>query len=147
MEKNENKAISVIVPFYNSINNLKHCVKCLTEQSVNSELYEVIFVDDGSNDNSSKSLLKILELSNFHYKLIKHSKNLGPGAARNSGIDAAVGTYLFFLDSDDSLKSNVLEKLLAAATANDADFVFADTYWRVGKINRRSGNYSFKKVV
>lgn len=80
---------------------------------------EVIFVNDGSPDSSMDVLEKYLstEKVRFPYTVINHEKNRGLSAARNSGICAATGDYLYFLDSDDMLPSDGLDKL-AAYVAN-----------------------------
>lgn len=84
---------SVIVPAYNSAGTIEHCLKALTQQSMNMELCEVIVVDDGSTDRTGDIIKK------FPVKYLRQP-NLGPAAARNHGAAKASGEVLLFTDSD-----------------------------------------------
>lgn len=96
---------SIIIPNYNKSQYLKECLDSVFNQTIDKSKYEVIFVDDGSTDNS----LDIVK--NYDIRLF-HTNRKMAGGARNKGIDNALGEYLIFLDSDDYLYSNdVLEKL------------------------------------
>ena len=111
--------ISVIIPIYNVE---KFVAGCLT--SVRNQTYrdiEVICVDDGSTDNSGKIADSFSE-SDSRFRII-HQKNGGLSAARNTGIRAANGDFVFFLDSDDYLHPRALEILMTAQIATNADVV------------------------
>lgn len=98
---------SVIVPFFNSEKTLQNTLNSLKKQKKN---YELILVNDGSFDNSNQ----IVNKNKVFFKCIKilnNRKNLGVSLSRNKGIKNSTGKYLIFLDSDDSLYSNSLEKL------------------------------------
>lgn len=84
---------SVIVPAYNSAGTIEHCLKALTQQSINMEACEVIVVDDGSTDRTDDIIKK------FPVKYIRQP-NRGPAAARNHGAAKAAGEVLLFTDSD-----------------------------------------------
>jgi glycosyltransferase involved in cell wall biosynthesis len=84
------------------------------------DLVELILVDDGSVDNSVNIIDGVADLPNI---TVIHQKNAGVSAARNRGIEVATGEYLFFLDSDDYLESDVLEKLWQFAKEHDLDLV------------------------
>ena len=92
-----NKLISVIIPVYNREGFLSKCIESVLSQK-NVSL-EIILVDDGSTDNS----LAICRSYSEKYPFVKviHQENSGIGAARNTGLDAATGDCIFFLDSDD----------------------------------------------
>lgn len=113
----EDILISIIVPVYNVEKYLKKCIDSILNQTFQN--FEIIFVDDGSTDNS----LKILE----EYKekiskiVILHQKNQGAGSARNAGIEVAKGKYLQFLDSDDFFERTMLEELYDHAEKYNAD--------------------------
>ncbi|MGN0493209.1 MAG: glycosyltransferase [Acutalibacteraceae bacterium] len=111
--------ISVIVPVYNVEKYLKKCIQSILAQDFSE--YEIILVDDGSTDESGK----ICDEYSLKYSQIKviHQKNKGLGGARNRGIEEACGNYLLFIDSDDSIKENMLSYLYNTAIDNDSDLV------------------------
>ncbi|NJB35360.1 glycosyltransferase [Croceivirga sp. JEA036] len=103
--------LSFVIPCYNMEIYLPKCVDSLLKQSLKPEDYEIIIVNDESKD-------KTLQIANNYAQ--KHpnisvvdKKNAGVGAARNSGLDHARGTYVYFLDPDDYLAINTLPLLLA----------------------------------
>lgn len=98
--------LSLIVPVYNVETYLQKCVDSLLNQDLPAKDYEIILIDDGSTDKSGH-LCDILAAvgSNIH---VIHQPNKGLGAARNTGIAAASGQYIQFVDSDDYLCPNVL---------------------------------------
>lgn len=106
--------VSIIIPVYHVEKYIRKCVLSVLKQSYRP--LEVIFVDDFSEDNS----LKIAEETVNEYsgnqvevKFIKHNSNQGQGIARNTGIDASTGDYLYFLDSDDELEKDAISVLVA----------------------------------
>ena len=105
------KEISVIVPVYNGEKYIKTCIDSLVRQTA-GELMEVIFVDDGSTDNSINIINRAVS-ENKNFKMF-HMKHFGVSHARNVGIDHAKGKYLAFVDSDDYLESDYFESLLEA---------------------------------
>ncbi len=117
--------ISVIIPVYNSEKYLVECLDSVINQSFKD--YEVICVDDGSTDSS----LEILESYSRDHSFIKviSQPNLYAGAARNTGIEAARGEWLTFLDSDDSLDHDALQRLYTAAVSTGSDVVRAKGYY------------------
>ncbi len=99
--------ISVIVPVYNSEKYISECVESVCTQTYS--LLELILVDDGSSDNSREICMKISE-KDSRIQLIQVDHR-GVSAARNVGIKVAKGSYLIFLDSDDVIHPQLLEKL------------------------------------
>ncbi len=100
--------ISIVLPVYNSEKSIENTIKSVINQTYKD--FELIIVDDGSNDGSSdicKSFLK--DYKNIKYIKIKNS---GVGQARNIGISKATGKYIMFLDSDDIYVENILESLI-----------------------------------
>lgn len=100
------RLISIIIPCYNCSATIRKTLESLLLQNVHN--FEVIFIDDGSNDNSYNIAKEILDNTQISYKLIKQ-KNSGVSVARNKGIDIAKGKYLYFLDADDSIDNNFVE--------------------------------------
>lgn len=116
--------VSVVIPVYNVEQYLMECVDSVLNQTYSD--CEIILVDDGSTDNSGKLCDDYLSVDG-RIKVI-HRTNGGLSAARNTGMDAATGDYIYFLDSDDYIESVTLEHLLHTAKTNDADIVFFDGY-------------------
>lgn len=113
--------ISVIVPVYNTGQYLRSCIDSIIMQTVFDRM-EIILVDDGSTDNSAELCD---QYAAEHDKiLVIHQKNAGVSAARNSGIEKAVGTYIGFIDSDDYVYPEMYEKLVNLAETTDADMSF-----------------------
>ena len=113
----QTKQISVIIPVYNSEATVKRCLDSVAAQTFKS--YEVVIVDDGSNDGSARIIDSFCK-SNAGFRCIK-TENRGVSAARNTGIEAAEGDYIAFVDSDDSIRPDMLEKMYAAAVKTAAD--------------------------
>ena len=112
--------ISVIIPVYNVKRYLKTCLDSVVNQSFQD--FEVICVNDGSTDGSLE-ILKQYADNHDNIKIITKN-NGGLGSARNAGLDACLGDYIFFLDSDDYIDVNALEKLYENAISNGSDLVF-----------------------
>ena len=111
--------ISVIIPVYNASKTLRRLAKSLAMQI--DKDFEVIFINDGSTDESGEILKEICKTEK-NYKVIT-TKNGGAAAARNLGIEKAEGEYICFVDSDDIISPNYLKKMRALMVENDADVV------------------------
>lgn len=109
--------VSVIIPVYNAEKYLEECLKSVISQSLKE--IEVICVDDGSTDASPGILSMYMEKDN-RIKLIKGGHK-GGGAARNTGMKHAKGEYLSFLDADDYMDGQMLEKLYDKSCQTSAD--------------------------
>lgn len=110
---------SVIIPVYNSMRYLETCVESVLAQNTDS-MYEIILVDDGSKDGSAQLCDRLAE-THACVRTI-HQTNQGVSAARNTGIRAAAGEYLLFLDADDLWNENLLQNM-DLATASHPDVV------------------------
>lgn len=111
---------SVIVPVYNVAAYVEKCARSVLAQTERD--LELLLVDDGSTDNSG-ALCDRLAKEDPRIRVI-HQKNAGLGGARNTGIEAAQGEYLLFVDSDDWLEPGILESSRKAAEKTGADLVF-----------------------
>lgn len=109
--------LSVIVPVYNVEKFLARCLDSILAQTLSD--IEIICIDDGSPDNSIE-ILNRYSSADKRITVIRQ-ENRGLGGARNSGINAATGEYIGFVDSDDYLDLDFFEKLYCAAKKNDAD--------------------------
>lgn len=101
--------LSIIIPAYNAEKCISNCLDSIFVESPNEDLFEVMIINDGSDDNTS---LVVREYSNLHtnVRLIEQN-NGGVSKARNVGIDASNGEYVLFLDADDELVEGALLKL------------------------------------
>jgi glycosyltransferase involved in cell wall biosynthesis len=101
--------LSVIIPTYNRAYIISRAIESVLNQTYKD--FEILVVDDGSKDNSEAVIKSILD---DRIKYIRHEKNKGPAAARNTGIMASKGKYIAFLDSDDEWLPEKLEKQMMA---------------------------------
>ena len=113
-----NKLVSVIIPFYNVEDYIEECLKSVINQTYRN--LEIIFVDDCSPDNSYLIVKKYMDRDD-RIRLIRHKENLGLGGARNTGLKEANGEFIYFLDSDDYIENNYIEKMVY--NIKDADMV------------------------
>ena len=111
-----NIKISIIVPVYNVEPYIRECFDSIAAQTYKGEL-ECIFVDDCGQDKSVEIIEKLIAdyLGTVDFSLVHHEHNKGLSGARNTGIRYASGDYLYFLDSDDSITPDCIEKLPALA--------------------------------
>ncbi|MFJ5262256.1 glycosyltransferase family 2 protein [Streptomyces sp. NPDC088387] len=114
--------VSVIVPVYNPGRYIDDCVDSLLRQSLPPDEYEVIFVDDGSTDGTPERLDRLAaEHDRVH---VFHQENSGwSGKPRNVGIAAAKGEFVMFVDNDDYLGDEALQRMYEYGVANGADVV------------------------
>lgn len=125
-------AISVIIPVYNHARELKKCATTLKQQTFSS--YEVIFVDDGSTDNSYEVIRRCANL--FKKSTVVRQKNKGAPSARNAGARHARADLLFFLDADILLKPHALEAMHTALMRHpECAFAYSSFYfgWKLMK--------------
>lgn len=144
-DKKENQYdLSIIIPAYNVEKYLQACLNSVQKQKTKVH-YQTIVVNDGSTDKTKEILEKYESLENW---VIIHQENKGFSGARNTGIDAATGKYLMFLDSDDKLSDDAIENLMTCAMKNDAQVV-AGNFVQVttdGKIIENGGKYKNRKI-
>ena len=114
--------VSVVVPAYNPGDYIEPCIASLLGQTLPADELEIIFVDDGSTDDTPSRLDRLAQ-QHSHVKVI-HQKNSGwPGQPRNVGTDAATGEYVQYVDADDEIPPEALERLYDYARRNDSDVV------------------------
>lgn len=111
--------ISVIIPIYNVALYIEQCLTSVVNQTIDD--MEVILVDDCGTDNSIEIAENFINnyKGNVVFKLLHHKKNRGLSASRNTGIDAASGDYISFIDSDDYVAPKMFELLLNEIEKND----------------------------
>lgn len=111
--------LSIVIPVYNVAEYLQTCIDSILVNDCRD--WEVILVDDGSTDGISPQICD--ENVARHPELIRviHQQNKGPGGARNTGLEAAKGEYLFFVDSDDTIAPKALETLRRAVGETNSE--------------------------
>lgn len=116
--------LSYIVTVYNTENMIARCMNSLFDQNLETDEYEILLVDNGSTDNSGS----VCDEYAAKYKNVRvlHLENLGAGASRNSGIKAAKGEYIWYIDSDDLIEPNVTRTLLYKAIDQKLDVISFD---------------------
>jgi len=113
--------VSVIVPVYNVQAYLNDCLESILEQTYQN--LEIICVEDQSTDDSL-SILKEYAARFSQIHLLENEINLGLSGSRNRGMKQARGQYIYFVDSDDMLTPNCIERFIGEAESTDADIVF-----------------------
>lgn len=124
--------VSIIIPVYKTALYLPKCIESVLKQTFKD--FEIILVDDGSPDQSS-------EICDMYAKkdsriVVIHKRNEGVSVARNTGIEIARGKYYLFIDSDDWIETNMLDKMLSVIKEQNADLVICGTKYY-------DANYSF----
>ncbi|MCI9617526.1 MAG: glycosyltransferase [Eubacterium sp.] len=114
-----NKKVSIITPVYNSAKYINKCIDSVLNQTYSN--WELILVNDGSTDQS-RSICESYSKKDKRIILV-NQENSGVSVARNTGLDYSTGDYIHFLDSDDFLEKNMLERTLDKALENDYDLV------------------------
>jgi glycosyltransferase involved in cell wall biosynthesis len=115
--------MSVVVAVYNTGTFLEPCLDSVLAQSLSPSEYEVILVDDGSDDGFTAARIDEVAAKHANVTAIHIPHSGWPGKPRNVGIDAAKGEYVYFLDHDDSLAPESLERMYAMASRNGADVI------------------------
>lgn len=115
----EEAKVSVVIPVYDVEKYIKKCVNSIVNQTYKN--LEIIIIDDGSTDNSAK----ICDELGHRDKRIKviHKKNEGLGLTRDKGICEATGKYIYFIDSDDYINRNTIERCVELAEKNNLQIV------------------------
>lgn len=136
--------VSVIVPVYKVEKFIERCVKSLMKQTLQD--VEYVFVNDATPDNSIQVLCNVLKQYPervSHTKILVHETNKGLPAARNTGLAASQGEYVFHCDSDDFVEPEMLDILYRTAKEKDADIVWCDWYLSFEKNERYMKQPSF----
>lgn len=131
--------LSIIIPIYNADSYLENCLESILKQVDNND--QIILINDGSTDNS----LEICNKYSNIYKNIKviNKKNEGVSIARNIGLNASIGEYIVWVDSDDWISDNYIFLVKKYLEETKVDILIFD-YYEVKKV-RNNYQYKYKK--
>ncbi|MFF1279312.1 glycosyltransferase family 2 protein [Streptomyces sp. NPDC058299] len=124
--------VSVIIGAYEAMPYLVECLASVEAQTIDPGRMEVIAVDDGSTDGTGECLEEFAARVPIPVTVIRQENSGGPSGPRNVGLAKATGRYVFFLDADDRLGPEALERMVAMADRNGTDVVLG----RVEGVNR-----------
>ena len=118
MELQKDITISLIIPVYKVAAYVERCMKSVISQTY--PYFECILIDDASPDDSMAKCEKMIAEYEgpIQFRILRHEQNRGLSAARNTGIDAAKGDYILFIDSDDMITDDCVEKLMEPVLAD-----------------------------
>lgn len=110
--------VSVIIPVYNAQRTIRRCLKSIIDQTFQD--IEIVVIDDGSTDDSLNIVERMLQSNDI---IVRKPRNEGLEMARRSGITASHGEFVSFVDADDYLEKDAIEKMVNAMHSYDADLV------------------------
>jgi len=117
--------VSIIIPVYNGEKFIQRAIRSVVDQNFPRKQFEIIVVDDGSTDNT----VEVIQPFKNFVRILRHEKNMGLAASRNTGIKAARGQYIVNLDADDYLHQDFLSiEVLFLSLNEDFDAVSCDYY-------------------
>lgn len=117
-----NILITIGIPVYNGERHIQSCVDSILKQTIPQEQIEIIIVNDGSMDRTA-AVLDSYSKQHSNIRAIHQPNTGGPGAPRNTIISEALGEYIFFVDADDFLGEEALERMYGMAVENGSDIV------------------------
>lgn len=104
--------ISIVIPIYNALNYIKDCLISIISQSYKGEI-ECLLINDCGNDGTIDFVENFIDnyKGDIKFRVLHHTKNRGAAAARNTGLNAASGDYILFMDSDDYITDTCIEEM------------------------------------
>lgn len=119
--------VSIIIPAYNADKHIERCLNSVKAQTFKD--VEVLIVDDNSGDSTSETVNKwSSENTDIVCRYFKHDENQGVASARNTGLEHAIGEYVYFLDADDYIDPILLEDMVKYAQTENLDIVGCEWY-------------------
>lgn len=135
--------VSIIVPVYNGHDFLERCLDSVVNQVYKN--IEIIIVDDASTDDTKEIIKKYSEKDKRIIPFYQ-SENKGVSAARNTGLKAATGDYIVFLDSDDTITKEAIRRMIDLSIKYNSDFVDSYHILEYTKKNGKTVSFTEKKV-
>ncbi|WP_369271004.1 glycosyltransferase family 2 protein [Streptomyces sp. R11] len=135
--------VTVIIGAYEAMPYLVECLASVEAQTIGPGRIEVIAVDDGSTDGTGECLEEFAARAAMPVTVIRQGNSGGPSGPRNVGLGKAAGRYVFFLDADDRLGPEALERMVAMADRNGTDVVLG----RIEGVNRTAPKSMWGKTL
>jgi len=135
--------VTVVIGAYEAMPYLVECLESVEAQTIDRTRIEVIAVDDGSKDGTGEYLEEFAARAAMPVTVIRQDNSGGPSGPRNVGLGKAAGRYVFFLDADDRLGPEALERMVALADENGTDVVLG----KVEGVNRGAPKSMWGKTV
>lgn len=129
--------VSIIVPVYNAEAGVQRCLDSLERQTYRQ--LEVIFVNDCSTDGGMEVIERwasSADVNDFRIRTVNHMRNRGVAAARNTGLSYVTGEYIYYVDADDYIEPDTLEKMVEAAVQTGAEIVGCEWFLSFNKNER-----------
>jgi len=146
----KNDLISIIIPVYNAEKYLIRCIESILNQTYKN--FELILVDDGSSDHSL-SICNEFKMKDERLKVL-HISNSGSAVARNKGLEIMTGEYLIFVDADDWIEKDAIQKTLDSIRSSKDDIIFFSVFsteknntYHVGKIPKFNKDKILKCIL
>lgn len=127
--------VTIIIPAYNAGKYINECLNSLYNQTLKN--LEVLVINDGSTDDTENNVISFKESHPDFNLILVAVENGGAAKARNIGIRKATGSYIGFIDADDTVDKTMFEEMLLSAIKYDADIVSCDFYWQYEKEKKR----------
>ncbi len=118
--------LSIITPVYNMGNEITVLFEALNKQTCYD--FELVLVEDGSPEEKKEELKKAFEIIKFEYLYVENERNLGAGKTRNNALYLVSGDYIVFVDSDDYVTNDFVEKITNAIRKSKSDVIMFDLY-------------------
>jgi glycosyltransferase involved in cell wall biosynthesis len=115
--------VTVIVGAYEAMPYLVRCLESVETQTLGADRIEIVAIDDGSSDGTGEYLEEFAAKSKVPTRVVRQANSGGPSGPRNVGLELARGRYVFFLDADDYLGDEALERMVAMADRAGTDVV------------------------
>ncbi|WP_175407491.1 glycosyltransferase family A protein [Streptomyces sp. TRM64462] len=135
--------VSVIIGAYDAMPYLVKCLESAESQTIGHERMEIVAVDDGSTDGTGEYLEQFAARTRVPTRVVRQANSGAPGGPRNTGLSMARGRYVFFLDADDYLGEEALERLVAMADRAGTDVVLG----RTAGVNRKAAASMWGRTV
>ncbi|NJD29861.1 MAG: glycosyltransferase family 2 protein [Chloroflexi bacterium] len=137
--------VSVVIPVWNVAAYLRACLDSVVNQTIGFENVEIVAVDDGSTDESG-AILDEYAARHSNVVVLHEPNSGGPGRPRNLGLDRARGRYVFFLDADDYLGPEALQRTVSLAEKAASDIVLCRIVSVAGRTVRRESGIDDRRI-